>query len=112
MNEEQKAILASIAHWERMRDNLSYGERPDGKNCPLCQRAFENNQVNCEKCPVMRKTGLRGCYGTPWSDAHLAYIDAFAASPAKRKAALEVWKKAAQAEIEFLRSLLDNTTQV
>lgn len=94
-----QALRASIAHWERMRDGTT-NEEPVSDECALCQR-FKPNCVNLETdelCPVFNATLHRGCHGTPFNDAY----DAFYWHDRER------WKRAAQREIDFLKSLLPN----
>ena len=95
----KEALLASIKHWE---ENLA-AESPeqasvDGENCALCQTF-----TNCRSCPVFFSTGLPQCENTPYYLARVALQRwKFAQMPAQKK----VWEEAAQAEIDFLKSLL------
>lgn len=108
-----KALKDSIRHWKRMqkmtlRQRVAEGnkEEPSGPNCALCARFYFNGDfgLHCrlieggavEECPVAEKTGMIGCNGSPWWDAFNAFY--FTSSKA--------WKKKAQAEIDFLESLL------
>lgn len=66
-----EAFEASILHWQ---ENVA-AERPEDvrmgpDNCALCSLFFEDD---CEGCPVMRRTGYRGCSGTPYDLADGAF---------------------------------------
>lgn len=93
-----KALRASIEAWEKKLaevdpDNILIGSDV----CPLCQLYDDDD---CCGCPVMEETGLSGCRGTPFREADKA-LDAWIKDATKRPAFL----RAAQAEIEFLKSL-------
>lgn len=93
------ALKASIAHWERMRDDRECGELPDCQDCPLCKRFLNRSSEEfpwCLGCPVARNTGRIGCQNTPWQFANATF-----SVGSNRQ-----WRKAAQAEIDFLKSLL------
>lgn len=109
MNPETlKALQASIKHWERMRDGKNYhDEVPDSKNCNLCIRFAKNGCcLGEELCPVHQKTGAPSCANTPYHDAHTEWYfrtDKHRLSPE--------WRKCAQAEIDFLTSLLPKESE-
>lgn len=111
MDEKTRAALeASIQHW---RENVNAAS-PDGvsvhgKDCALCRVFLDSG--NCAGCPVRRASGKKLCRGTPyvaavsarakwaaafWRGDHAASLDA------RRKQ----WRAAAQAELDFLISLL------
>lgn len=97
------ALKKSIKHWE---DNVK-AETVDQASisswdCALC-RAFEG----CEGCPVMESTGDPQCDGTPYHFARIKFFDWRRGGDIK----LEEWRRAAQKELDFLRSLLPNETQ-
>lgn len=96
------ALKASIEKWER---NLAYAKTGDldkmrifGKDCPLCQLLTidDHSEPECERCPVMQKTGLAVCEESPWHKV------ARARHMRNHKGTVT----ATQAEIDFLRSLL------
>lgn len=107
MNEVTLAALkASIAHWEK---NLA-AESPDDvrlgpRYCALCE-AFPQS---CAGCPVAARTGVKGCRETPYGRACAAFNEWDSAvtngSPNHAEKAT-AWRAAAQAEIDFLRSLM------
>lgn len=100
MDKETKtALLESIAHWERMRDDPCCHERPGIADCALCG-LFSN--LRCRGCPVAEKTENIRCRETPHSEADLAWR--LAQYPTEET--LSAWRAAAQAEIDFLKSLL------
>ena len=108
-----KALRGSIRKWERVAKGEIRDKGP--QNCPLC-KLFNNNDIegedcvgwgvvikastkDCVGCPVMAATGLRYCMGTPY-EAFLDYghVGLLVRTPEARKLA--------EAEVEFLRSLL------
>mgnify|MGYP000107807693 CR=1 FL=1 len=92
-------LQESIKHWERMRDNKALpGETPQAEWCALCQASKdEDGVITCKNCPVSHKTGLGNCNSTPYYEAHWAYLTHGLDSPK--------FRKTAQAEINFLKSL-------
>lgn len=94
-----EAIKGSIKKWEEIRD----GKRHDSghSDCPLCQVYYMGNN-DCDGCPVKEKTGKSNCRNTP-------YVDYCRASNLGEKV-----DTAAQAEIDFLTSLLpkESVTEV
>lgn len=93
------AIQASVAHWERMQANWpESAESPDVDECALCQLFYNSTHWDhcCYSCPIFNVTGQRFCIGTPYHAAARAFDGADAAA----------WQAAAQAEIDFLKSLL------
>ena len=109
----KKALLGSIKKWEAIVAGT--GEDDGENNCPLCElfhphmglyEGYDRRErAACGGCPVREKTKKPYCRGTPyieWSNA-----DAFTPlngyfSPEKRTE----YTKLAQAELDFLRSLL------
>lgn len=87
-----KALKGSIAKWEAIVAGTGTDEGP--RNCPLCVEFWGDY---CKGCPVRDKTGHHGCIGTPYAEWERADVTA-ATTPAL--VAL------AQAELDFLRSLL------
>lgn len=97
MNERTlTALKGSIAKWEAIVAGT--GEDKCSNNCPLCQMCGRD----CIGCPVMDKTGREGCANTPWEkwDAEFGFYSD------KRMADTPERKRLAQAELDFLRSLL------
>jgi hypothetical protein len=93
-----KALRGSIAKWRAIVDETGSDSGP--LNCPLCQRFIDSS---CTGCPVSDATGHPGCGGTPyderWIELFLSDCLPFRADTLERKAA-------AQAELDFLISLL------
>lgn len=96
---DTKLLKESIAHWTRMRTDHTISETPFGTDCPLCSRYCKSSYGKCEGCPVEEATGQANCAGTPWRVASNAWFHALRRNDS-------AWRKAAQAEIDFLRSLL------
>lgn len=92
-----RALKASVAHWERMRDHPICLETPSSRDCPLCQ-LFVKRTGECDGCPISNTTGQPLCGGTPYPSAHSAWLSA-RFEPAE-------WKRAANREIRFLKKLL------
>ena len=97
----RKALESSIKHWIRMRDGKqTRDEGPYGGDCALCL-TFAGEK--CAGCPIEEKTGVFGCYNTPYSLASMWWRLYRTESSAENR---KGWKKAANAMIKFLRSLL------
>lgn len=106
MNAEvREALEGSILKWERIVDYLKkedadwlrvgYLEQASG-NCPLCQLKSTKGHGRCATlCPVVTKTGLPGCRRTPYYQFVTAEIGRN----------LMRARKAAKAELKFLKSL-------
>lgn len=90
-----KALKGSIAKWQAIVAGTGEDHGPD--NCPLCQLFNDLPHGGCGGCPVAERTGLDGCAGTPYQ----AWDDLFGV-----KADTPELKKAARAELAFLKSLL------
>lgn len=89
-----KALKGSIAKWEAILAGTGEDDGPD--NCPLCQ-LFNTPQTKddfCKGCPVREATSQRFCHGTPYED----YLDGGD-------------DEVAQAELDFLKSLLPAPTE-
>lgn len=108
------ALEASIKHWE---ENLA-AEEPylvelGPAACALCQlfrKRIWRDTISCEddnlgRCPVYKKTGEKGCEGSPYDGAVEAFGSwEFLETPFRRK----MWQEAAQAELDFLKSLRED----
>lgn len=99
-SEAIEAHAKSVEHWER----LASGKRKPGESigpdyCALCALFWKPaaRHVNCDGCPVKETTGRGGCLKTPYGEAEKAEEHAGLDSPE--------FRLAAQAELEFLRSL-------
>lgn len=93
------ALKASIAKWE---ENASVAKTMDilidASDCPLCD--LFNGEGVCDGCPVSERTGQTACDDTPYYDAYDAYRKIIG------NMSLPPFRKAAKAEVEFLKSLL------
>jgi len=111
------ALKASIAAYEKRRDftfeQIEHAEAnkwdernaPGRSGCPLCTEFYPPFPAKpCVGCPVSRKTGYDGCYGTPYQEARYAWDQVLASRGDKLD--MDNWKARAQEEINFLRSLL------
>lgn len=101
-----RALQSSIEHWERMRNNPKCEEVPDAKDCHLCQIfTFANEALSyslrCNGCPVAERGRHPHCSGSPWSGAYCRWHERNLSSGSWAR-----WRKAADAEIAFLKSLL------
>jgi hypothetical protein len=94
-NQTLAALKGSIRKWE----NIVAGTGVDKGvfNCPLCELFWDDD---CTGCPVSERTGLMNCRGTPYNmwEALTKRDDATHGDPERIAAA--------QAELDFLRSLL------
>lgn len=92
-----KALKQSIAHWTRLSTGKPRkGETPTWVYCSLCKLYL--NDKKCIGCPVQFQTKKISCDGTPYQEAFYTWkkfgIDSFE------------FKKAAEKELGFLKSLL------
>ncbi len=119
LNKEIFAALdASIKAWEEKRDAVDPFAISMGHiYCPLCELMMGDNEGECDNCPVAL-AGFDECEGTPWgkaSDARKSWQHAhrtlFGLGHRNKSVVLELWRwktewqKAAQNEIDFLKSL-------
>jgi len=85
------ALNASIEKWEK-RAGGDHSESPGLRSCPLCKVFHEDYREggkSCDGCPVFERTGYRYCENTPYTAYYFQRTNANA-----------------QAEVDFLRSLL------
>ena len=104
------ALKASIKHWE---ENVAAENPKDsnahGSSCPLCRVFIKDT---CKGCPVKLETGFDYCEKTPWRLASTARVNWFYARINPRPSTENIgrskqkWRSAAQAELDFLKSLL------
>lgn len=94
------ALDDAVAHWERLskcrtrEEVMAEGYRD--KSCALCKVFLK---YSCRGCPVVGRTGLISCRGSPYSDASRA-LDSFVDGHCKTFPLKEVL-----AELNFLKSL-------
>jgi hypothetical protein len=86
--EAEKALRASIKHWEI--DVLKNNVFPKTDNCPLCLLYFIED---CRGCPIAKKTGHDCCHETPYRN----YI---------RDTRTGDWRKRCRKMIKFMKDLL------
>ncbi len=58
----RKALKKEKVKWA----NIYQDHKGDGKDCPLCDMYMFMN--DCRMCPIMTKTGLPNCVGTPYNE--------------------------------------------
>lgn len=99
-----EALRGSIAKWEK----IVAGSEIDrySSNCPLCHAFCHTHQDRlCTGCPVEQRTGEGGCNLSPydaWDDYHERIMD-----PEQPRTAFDdKSRELAQAELDFLKSLL------
>lgn len=93
-----RALRASIAKWDKIAEGKG-GSRGE-KNCALCKLYWRDD---CERCPVMLRTGKEFCQGTPYEGfGKLAAYHLTQGEIARTPEA----KARAKEEADFLRSLL------
>ena len=103
------ALRGSIAKWQAIVNGTAFNGGP--ANCPLCQEflyTYDGNMTwrrtritECIGCPVFERTGLQYCDNTPYNDYEQGEDKGFDA---------ERLKELAQAELDFLKSLLPKRT--
>ena len=60
-----KALKGSIKKWTNILNEEGYNK--GAANCPLCTHFTDDeDDIDCTKCPVMKKTGSSGCDETPY----------------------------------------------
>lgn len=104
MNEETiKALRGSIKKWKSIVAGT--GKDEGVSNCPLCKLFFHKD---CEGCPVKEKTGEECCIGSPYEEYDDAADEGIFEENVWnfRDATPEELTKLAQAELDFLISLL------
>lgn len=113
------ALRGSIQKW---RDILDGTDQDEGaQNCPLCKEFYDRtnpddpeDDAECFGCPVRNATGEPACAGSPYKD-WMEALDAEADgrtpwSELCRRADTPAKRTAAQAELDFLTSLLPDGT--
>lgn len=107
-----KALRGSIEKWEGI---VAGTAKNDGyHNCPLCHLFHPKYEggFNCGPCPVAQKAGADFCERTPYARYEKIESDLRGLSPEDEEHALEIehlttaLKAVAQAELDFLKSLL------
>lgn len=88
------ALLGSIDKWTRIVAGT--GRDLGSRDCPLCTLFVANC---CKDCPVKDKTGVTGCHKSPYYDYLYAQRNFQHIRP-------DLVTKAAQLELDFLKSLL------
>lgn len=101
------ALKGSIAKWEAIVEGAGADEGQN--NCPLCEEFALIH--DCEGCPVAERVGTTGCVGTPYQKwktaAEREFDDGISDDPCPAyEATTPKLIKLAQAELDFLRSLL------
>ena len=101
----KQAKRLSVDHWGRMlkltvKDIRAGKEAPYGENCAFCMM-YVIPKRSCDGCPVMAKTGLEFCRGTPYYAAHRLYW----ATSSGSTGLIKQFRAAVRREIEFLESL-------
>ncbi len=97
-----EALKGSIAKWERIVRGTGGSQGSD--NCPLCQIFLRDNE-RCYGCPVQKAVRKHLCRGTPYADLWIPADTAYEFSEG-HMAKNDESRLAAQAELDFLRSLL------
>ena len=99
-----KALRESIAHWERNVAAETPEEAAIGPDdCACCNQFRSIHGGNCAGCPISEATGDGWCIGTPYDAAALA-LEQW--DRLRTDATRDAWRVAAQAMLDFLRSLL------
>ena len=92
-----EALKGSIAKWEAIVAGT--GEDHGIDNCHLCKKFY---YYDCEDCPVAIASGASRCCGTPYED----WDEIVDSRYFPRKVRGPSSKAVAQAELDFLKSLL------
>jgi hypothetical protein len=108
-NRTRTALEGSIAKWQAIVDGT--GEDHGTENCPLCLMFF--NKYHCSGCPVKEYTGESHCELSPyhgWDLHHGEQHNELSAVP-KIVPGCKECKRLAQAELDFLKSLLPDASE-
>ena len=106
MSERIEALKKSIQHWvENVEAKTPDDASSDGGDCALCRYYVHICARGGELCPVYVEALQYGCHGTPWGAADHA-LHKWRNSPTNSKT-METWRKAAQAEVDFLNEILE-----
>lgn len=107
------ALKGSIKKWERIVTGKGQDKGDD--NCPLCKAFKVVGPLDaggcgdiCGGCPVALHSGAVNCRNTPYQNWMRAENDIGCMN--NNKATTPELKAAAQAELDFLRSLLPAST--
>lgn len=105
------ALQDSIRHWHRLATGTQgKDEFPTANNCALC--AVHNN-LHCTGCPVSLASTLRGCRGTPYDEAFIAWrewsLDLQGGPPSEANHL--TFRRAAAKELAFLLDLLPDAAR-
>lgn len=104
---KSEALEASILQWqENVKAERSCDVLIGEKDCAICAEFYS---LECEGCPVYLRTGEGFCVGSPYGAAYTAWISWKYTNPNSDGdtllAARDEFRKAAQAEVDFLISL-------
>ena len=106
-----EALEKSIKHWRSNVRASSPGLASlAGEDCALCLTFSFGQENPCAGCPVAAETGCPSCEGSPYEQAHGAYLR-WCEDP-RDENARKTWRDAAQAELAFLISLRDPPLEV
>jgi Pyruvate/2-oxoacid:ferredoxin oxidoreductase delta subunit len=104
-----RALLESIDHWKQMKAQPEL-DVPSTSQCNLCRLFFPDREMPeadaCNGCPVYVSTGQKFCNGSPYRNAYRAWRKLTLCFADEIEQAKIEWTVAAQAEIDFLESLL------
>ena len=104
---KSEALETSILQWqENVKAERSCDVLIGEKDCAICAEFYS---LECEGCPVYLRTGEGFCVGSPYGAAYTAWISWKYTNPNSDGdtllAARDEFRKAAQAEVDFLISL-------
>ena len=103
--ETRTALEESIEKWRAIVDGHGVDS---SSNCALCHRFCRYPGKRCElgdePCPVFKAKGIIRCVGTPFEDWEDYQVEHDAPFP--RKIFDDKSRQLAQAELDFLKSLL------
>ena len=100
MEEKLEALQKSIDKWKNIVDNG--GEDNGALNCPLCEMCAG---LLCDGCPIKKKTGATGCWGTPYSMWRKHFTTEHPRVVPPYRLVCDECEKLAQQELTFLENL-------
>jgi len=105
-----EALKGSIKKWTGIIKRTEIDRGPS--NCPLCQLFWNNDGNCCRGCPVYAKTHTLYCNGTPhetWADHHESVHEDYGEASIVE---CDTCVDHAEAELDFLKSLLPKKKKV